>query len=111
MSAANLKPGPWVGDDAERRALGGLLALIERAVDERVRPLEEALERVGGRATGKPARDAEEFIDIKELARRICTPEDTIRDWVYKKKIPFEKLPTGSVRFAWSKVLAWVEGR
>lgn len=95
-------------NDAEIKALDGLHSLIELEIDNRVRPLEEALEQISSlRAGGK----VEEFLDVKELSRRICTPEDTIRDWVYKKKIPFEKLPTGSVRFVWSKVLAWIEGK
>ncbi|MDQ3755793.1 MAG: helix-turn-helix domain-containing protein [Acidobacteriota bacterium] len=98
-------------DSTEAEALlTTLRALIEREVTERVRPLEEALERMSGAKPG-PKHSAEEYLDVRELARRIHTPEDTIRDLVYRKKIPFEKLPTGSVRFPWSKILAWIEGR
>ncbi len=97
-------------DPAEANALAGLRELIAWEIDRRVRPLEEVLEQMCGRKSAS-AHSVEEFVDIKELSRRISTPEDTIRDWIYKKKIPFVKLPTGSVRFRWSKVLAWVEGR
>ena len=96
--------------DIESEALDGLLALIRREVDARVRSLEETLEQMDGKRRSSKL-SAEEFLDIKELSRRISTPEETIRDWVYKKKIPFEKLPTGSLRFPWSKILAWIEGR
>jgi hypothetical protein len=80
--------------------------LIESVVDRRVRPLEERLEN----ASIQPV-EAEEYLDIDELSRRIHTDVKTIRDWTYKKKIPFQKLPTGGVRFPWRAVKAWIDGQ
>jgi len=92
--------------DVESTLLAGFQALIEREVDRRVRPIEDLLKKAAkGQATL-----AEEFLDVDELARRIHTEPKTIRDWVHKKKIPFQKLPTGGVRFAWSEIEAWVKG-
>ena len=95
-----------MSSDAESTLLTSFQALIEREVERRVRPLEELLRASkNGKAT-----PAEEYLDVDELARRIHTETKTIRDWVYKKKIPFQKLPTGGIRFAWSEVEAWVKG-
>ncbi len=95
-------------DAAEADAVAGLLALIKREVERRVRPLEDLLKMGANSTTGRPA---EEYLDVDELARRIHTTPKTIRDWVHKKKIPFQKLPTGGIRFAWGEVEAWVNGR
>ena len=93
-------------DAAEINAWQGFVALIEREVDRRVRPLEDLLKNT---RAGKGA-PAEEYLDLDELARRIHTAPKTIRDWVHKRKIPFQKLPTGGIRFPWSKVEAWMKG-
>ena len=91
--------------DAEMTLLTGFQALIEREVERRVRPLEDLLRaRMDG-----DAPPAEEYLDVDELSRRIHTEPKTIRDWVHKKKIPFQKLPTGGIRFPWSEVEAWVK--
>ena len=92
--------------DSEDNKTGLLLGLIEREVERRVRPLEERLTAV---AIAQPAT-AEEYLDVDELSRRIHTEPKTIRDWVHKKKIPFQKIPTGGIRFPWSKVEAWLNG-
>lgn len=91
--------------DAEDRTLEGLRALIEREIDRRVRPLEELLQAKSGEHI-----TAEEYLDIEALALRIHTEPGTIRDWVYKKRIPFQKLPTGGIRFPWSQIDAWIKG-
>lgn len=62
----------------------------------------------GGKLEGRA--QAEEYLDIDLLSKRISTPAKTIRDWVHKRKIPFQKLPTGGIRFPWSQVEAWVKG-
>lgn len=86
-------------------AAEGLLRLIEREVERRVRPLEDLLQ------TGHAQeREAEEYLDVDELSRRIHTEPKTIRDWVHKRKIPSVKLPTGGVRFRWSAIEAWIKG-
>jgi excisionase family DNA binding protein len=90
---------------AESNALAGILGLIESVVERRVRPLEERLESVQVQTI-----EAEEYLDAEALSKRIHTEVKTIRDWVHKKKIPFEKMPTGGIRFPWSKVEAWLKG-
>jgi excisionase family DNA binding protein len=95
-----------IADADAAEALTGLLNLIEREVERRVRPLEDLLKAGQGQE-----RAAEEYLDVEELSRRIHTEPKTIRDWIHKKKIPFQKLPTGGVRFAWSEIEAWVKGQ
>lgn len=92
--------------DVESNLLVSFQALIEREVDRRVRPLEEFFK---AKANGHSV-SAEEYLDVESLARRIHSEPKTIRDWVHKKKIPFEKLPTGGIRFPWSRVEAWMKG-
>ena len=92
--------------DPEERTLDGLRALIAREVDERVRPLEERL-----KAQASAPATVEEYLDVEELSRRIHTGPGTIRDWVHKRKIPFQKLPTGGIRFPWSQVEVWIKGK
>lgn len=94
-------------DLTELNALESFRALIEREVDRRMRPLEDLLKK---RADGRSAQ-VEEYLDLDELARRIHTAPKTIRDWIHKKKIPFQKLPTGSIRFSWSEIEDWVKSR
>ncbi len=93
-------------DMTDDYALAGLRALIGREVDCRLRPLEELLKT----SANCNVALAEEYLDIDALSKRIYTEPKTIRDWVHKKKIPFQKLPTGGIRFAWSKVEAWMKG-
>jgi len=90
----------------EADAISGLIALIDREVEKRVRPLEELL-----MTSQDVPRVVEEYLDVEELARRIHTEPKTIRDWVHKKKIPFQKLPTGGIRFVWSEIEVWVKGK
>lgn len=95
--------------DAEDRALDGLLALIEREVTERVRPLEEALEQIKSRSV--KAGEAEEYLTIEALSVRINTPTATIRDWYYKRnknRVPIFKAPTGGLMCAWSEFEKWL---
>lgn len=93
-------------DRVGSNVLAALLALVECAVDARMRPVEDLL-KSGMHSKGM---QVEEYLDVDELARRIHTEPKTIRDWVHKKKIPFKKLPTGSIRFSWHEVEAWIEG-
>jgi hypothetical protein len=93
-------------DTAELNVVESFRALIEREVDRRVRPIENLL-KAGVNNQGTPA---EEYLDVDALAQRIHTEPKTIRDWVHKKKIPFQKLPTGGIRFAWSEIEAWMKG-
>lgn len=91
--------------DAGERVLEALRGLIESEIDNRFEPYAELLKT---KSSGHG--EAEEYLDVEELSRRIHTEPKTIRDWVHKKKIPFQKLPTGGLRFAWSKVDAWIKG-
>lgn len=92
--------------DLESDAVAGLIALIGREIEKRVRPMEELLQ------PGQDApRAADEYLDVEELARRIHVEPKTVRDWVHKKKLPFHKLPTGGVRFSWSEIEAWIKGK
>lgn len=97
-------------DPTESNALASLLALIEREVDKRVRPLEEMLQNNAGR---KQRSNTEEYLDIDQLAERIHTRPKTIRDWVYKREannVPVIKLPTGGLLFPWSEFEMWMRG-
>jgi hypothetical protein len=93
--------------DAESNLLLGFRAFIEHEVDRRVRPLEDLLKT----SSRRQEQAAEEYLDVDELSRRIHTEPKTIRDWVHKKKIPFQKLPTSGLRFAWSEIENWVKGQ
>jgi excisionase family DNA binding protein len=98
-----------INDPLILTAVEALLVVFERMADERIRRLEEAIGRLAaGRLGGRG--EAEEYLDIGQLSKRINTPAKTIRDWVHKRKIPFRKLPTGGIRFPWSKVEAWMKG-
>lgn len=95
----------------EHNVLTGFRALIEREVDRRVRPLEEALEQI--KSQSQSSNGAEEYLDIEALAARIHKSPETIRDWVYKRsknKIPVIKIPTGGLMFAWSEFETWMRG-
>lgn len=95
--------------DVEDRAMEGLCALIEREVDTRVRPLEDALEQI--KSQPQSSTGVKEYLDIAALSARIHTPADTIRDWVYKKnknKIPVIKIPTGGLMFEWNEFESWM---
>jgi hypothetical protein len=98
--------------EPEAQAIDGLYALIEQVVEQRVRPLEDALEQM---KNGKEqVKQAEEYLDVPALAERIHKPEKTIRDWLRKRKtngIPVVKMPVGGLIFPWSKFEAWLLGK
>lgn len=50
-----------------------------------------------------------EYVTVKTLSYLIDTPQDTLRDWVHDGKIPYEKLPTGGIRFKVVSVRRWIE--
>lgn len=52
---------------------------------------------------------AQEYVTVKRLSQLIDTPEPTIRDWVHDGKIPYQKLPTGGIRFKIAVIRRWME--
>lgn len=48
--------------------------------------------------------------DIKKAAERLSVSEGTLRDWVYKRQIPFKKVGY-LVRFDPSEIHQWIEER
>ena len=96
-------------DLAESNALAAFIALIEREVERRVRPLEETLQSFAGNVRAQ-TRSAEEYLSVEQLAERLHASPKTVRDWVHKRKIPVIKLPTGGLLFPWSEIEAWMRG-
>lgn len=50
------------------------------------------------------------YWDIKKAAEILSVSEGTLRDWVYKRQIPFKKVGN-LVRFDPSEVHRWIEER
>lgn len=50
----------------------------------------------------------ENFITITDLSLWLKVPQKTIRDWVYKRQIPFQKIGK-HVRFVPSAIRTWIE--
>lgn len=50
------------------------------------------------------------FWDIKQAAYALSVPEATLRDWVYKRQIPFKKVGN-LIRFVPSEIHQWIEER
>ncbi len=48
--------------------------------------------------------------DIKKAAQVLSVAEGTLRDWVYKRQIPFKKLGN-LIRFVPSEIQQWIEER
>ncbi len=48
--------------------------------------------------------------DIKQTSEKLNVSEKTIRDWVYKRQIPFKKIGK-LVRFHPSEIHQWIEER
>lgn len=46
--------------------------------------------------------------DVKEAALKLSVSQKTLRDWIYKKQIPFKKLGN-LVRFVPSEIQKWIE--
>jgi len=51
-----------------------------------------------------------QLMTIKDLSKFLKVPEPTIRDWKYKKKIPFLKLGR-SLRFSFPDISKWLNER
>lgn len=49
-----------------------------------------------------------ELLKIEDLSFLIQVPEKTIRDWIYKRQIPYVKIGK-HVRFALSEISEWIE--
>ncbi|TKJ40652.1 hypothetical protein CEE37_06730 [candidate division LCP-89 bacterium B3_LCP] len=49
-----------------------------------------------------------EVFDLREAAAFLRISENTLRDWVRKRKIPFSKV-NGSLRFKRSKLERWLD--
>lgn len=50
------------------------------------------------------------FWDIHKTAQMLSVSEKTLRDWVYKRQIPFKKVGN-LVRFDPSAIYRWIEER
>ena len=48
--------------------------------------------------------------DIKTTALMLSIPEGTLRDWVYKRRIPFKKIGN-LIRFDPREVRSWIDER
>lgn len=47
------------------------------------------------------------FATVKEVAEKLCVSQRTVRDWVYKKIIPFHKI-NGALRFNLTELDKWL---
>lgn len=52
----------------------------------------------------------ENFLTIEDLSKWLMISEKTIRDWVYKRQIPFKKVGN-LIRFVPSEIHRWIEER
>ncbi|QQR81591.1 MAG: helix-turn-helix domain-containing protein [Deltaproteobacteria bacterium] len=50
------------------------------------------------------------YWDVKKAAEKLSVSELTLRDWVYKRQIPFKKVGN-LIRFDPSEIHCWIEGR
>lgn len=48
--------------------------------------------------------------DIKKAAAMLSVPEKTIRDWVYKRQMPFKKVGR-HIRFCRSELERWIQSQ
>ena len=48
-----------------------------------------------------------ELVTVRTLAYLLDTQQLTIRDWVYRGKIPYVKMPTGGIRFWVPAIRRW----
>ncbi len=48
--------------------------------------------------------------DIKTASEKLSVSEKTLRDWVYKRQVPFKKVGN-LVRFVPSEIQQWIEER
>ena len=51
-----------------------------------------------------------EFMSTKQLSEQLSVAEGTIRDWVYRRRIPFHKI-NGLVRFDVAEIRNWIAGQ
>lgn len=51
----------------------------------------------------------EEIFNKESVAAFLRVKPRTIQEWMKKGLIPYSKLPSGSVRFRKSKIMAWME--
>lgn len=52
-------------------------------------------------------RDSVRFITVKGVAEMLCVSPRTVRDWVYKRTIPFIKI-NGALRFNEAELKRWL---
>lgn len=50
------------------------------------------------------------LIGIKKLAEQLDTTPHTLYDWVYRRKIPYNKI-NGSIKFDVEEIDKWIEER
>lgn len=51
--------------------------------------------------------DNQHLVTIAQLSRALQIPEKTLRDWVYKRQIPFLKVGK-LIRFRVSEIESWI---
>jgi excisionase family DNA binding protein len=52
-------------------------------------------------------QDYDRFLKIDQLSEWLQNSESTIRDWIYKRQIPFKKIG-GLIRFNRSEIELWI---
>jgi excisionase family DNA binding protein len=52
----------------------------------------------------------EQLLNIEDLSTWLMISEKTLRDWVYKRQIPFKKVGN-LIRFVPSEIHRWIEER
>ncbi len=56
----------------------------------------------------------EQFLDAKQLSKKLSIPRGTLYCWISRKMIPFEKIGEGKkglVRFIKRDIEAWLEAK
>ena len=48
-----------------------------------------------------------ELIKIGRVAEMLDAPVKTVRRWIFERKIPYHKLPSGAIRFHIAEVRQW----
>jgi excisionase family DNA binding protein len=63
-----------------------------------------------GQHIQQPIFDNQSWLTVNELSAQVNVPVPTLRDWVYKRTIPFTKVGR-LVRFHWPTIQKWLHKR
>jgi excisionase family DNA binding protein len=53
----------------------------------------------------------DQFLNIKEVAAKLKKGQSTIYRWIDENKIPFTKMPGGTIRFQTKVLEKWIQER